>query len=731
MSTPASQVPTPIGEVVEPGSQQESDPNPDADGVAREHATAKGDQPARSPDHSAEEKPSREETRDEQDRIRSVRAAGLDSLRPTLGFAGATSFGGPAAGRDLTFNFATATRTPSMGPVPVDTLAALRDVYVRFPGYAEARQRLMTARVMVLHGQEGSGRRASALELLRSLVDGQIFNLRPDQDLESLFSDDSDGNCGYFLDSVPATKTGKLTPSLLSSAEHWLENSQSFLVITVAALSEAQCDDLERYLVDHRAPDPYQVLCSHLRRQCDELPDPLPSWLDDDRLLKEVNATTQPSPMVNLAIALLKAVKDERSIDDILDYWTHGRACTEARRLLRGTQQADPELRPTEQLQRCAFLVAIAAFNDAPYLPVAAAAELLAQSLTAAAYPKGTPHRQIFALRRENCLTWLQGTVERRLRNERWGEQCTEQISLRNQGLPSALLDELWHEYDAVRTPVLRWLEDLAVSRNPEIRVRAAQAIGKLAADDFDYVYQEVIYEWAGSRWAGQRYAAAWALEAAVRTGDTEDRVRWLLRYWCSTGSRYRKLTAVTTYGTSIGTDRPEEALRSLRYLARADDPEMTRIACNSVVELYLGGQSDQVLDTWYKWQSEGDGIARRFAIESFVQLAYQHDDNGRPVLPPLCAEGHRRADLMATLWRYGLNEDYSRADAWEALWQWCRDADRYPDLRAPLEHLFNTLKSTDEDRRDRFFWYLNFWATHPKEPSNIAKKLYSVSRED
>lgn len=663
--------------------------------------------------------------------IRSVRAAGLDSLRPTFGFGGATSFGGYAAERDININVGAAARASAMGPVPADVLASLCAFHVPYAGYDEARQRLMTTRVLVLRGEEGSGRRTSALALLSSLVDDTIFNLGPDHDLESLFSDDRDGQCGYLLDSVPGSRVGRLTQTLLSSAEHWLDRSGSFLVITVAARSEAQYDDVERYLVDHQVPDPHQVLRSHLHLHCPELPDPLSDWLDDPRLTGRVEAATQPSVMVNLAVALAKAAKDDRSLDDAIDYWIHGRARTDAQRLLRGTQEADPELQPTEQLQRCAFLVALAVFNDAPYLPVAAAAELLAQALTAAAYPEGTPHRQIFALRRENCLTWLQGTVERLPRGDRWGEQRTEQIRLRNQDLPSALLDELWHEYDAVRAPVLHWLQDLVIGRNPEIRVRAAQAVGKLATDDFDYVFQEVISDWAGSQWASQRYAAAWALEAAVRTGDTEGRVRWWLRYWCRAGSRYRKLTAVTTYGTGIGADRPEEALRSLRHLSRAGDPEMTRIACNSVVELFLGGQSDQVLDTLQDWLADGDGTARRFSVESFVRLAYQHDGSGRPVLLPLCGQRHARADLMATLWRHGLGDDYARADAWEALLQWCRAVDLYMELRAPLEHLVSTLESADEDLRDRLGWYLNFWATHPKAPSGIARQFRSASRKD
>lgn len=718
-------------EAAETTPRPEPEPGGTVDRKTRQKTPENGEPPARSPERTAKEKRSREDERVEQDRIRSLRAAGLDSLRPTFAFSGATSFGGYAAERDININVGTAARPSAMGPVPAVVLADLRACHVPGPEYDEARQRLLSTRVLVLRGAEGSGRRTTSLALLRNLVDGQIYDLGAYHDLESLSSDDRHGQCGYLLDSIPGSKVGKLTLSSLASAEHWLKRQNSYLVITVDDRTGAQYDDLERYLVDHQAPDPRQVLHSHLLRLCTELPDPLPEWLDDLRLTEQVGTVRQPSALVNLAVALVNAVKDEGSLENALEYWVRGRAVGEAQRLLRGTQQVDPELRPTEQLQRCAFLVALAVFNDAPYLPVAAAAELLAQALTAAAYPKGTPHRQIFALRRASCLTWLQGTVERRPRNDLWGQQRTERIRLCNPDLPSALLDELWHEYDAVRTPILRWLQELSVSRNLEIRVRAAQAVGKLATDNFDYVCQEVIVEWAGSHWPRQRYAAAWALEAAVRTGDVEDRVRRLLRYWCRAGSRCRKLTAVATYGTGIGADRPEEALRSLHHLARADDPEMTTIACRSVVELFLGGQSAQVLDTLQNWLADADGTARRFSIVSFVQLAYQGDDSGWPVLLPLCGEHHPRVGLMTKFWRCGLSDDYSRADAWEALWLWCRIADLYVQLREPLEYLIGTIGSADNDLRKRLDWYLKFWANHPRLPSDTAGQFYSARRKD
>lgn len=730
MTSPTSESSTSAGDGAGPARGQEPDPASQADGEAREEAPADGPSAAGPPDVPEEEKLSREEERAERNAIRAFRTAGLDSLLPTLTFSGATSFGGYAAERDININVGAALQTLAIGPVPADELADLRAFHVPFPGYDEARQVLVSRRVLVLRGEEDSGRRTSALALLTALVGDHILDLGQDHELESLVADDRYDHYGYLLHSVPASAVGKLTQPRLSFVERTLEKSNSFLVITVSTRREAQYSDLERYLVDHPALDPNQVIYSHLRLLCPKSRDLLEEWLADSRLAEQVKVVEKPRAVAKLAAKLAEAVAAGTPLDEFLE-WARGGAQIEARRLLGGTDQVDPELRPTEQLQRCAFLVALAVFNDAPYLPVAAAAESLALLLTTAAYPRGAPDRQIFALRRDNCLRWLRGTVERRQRSNRWGEQNIEHIRLRNPDLPSALLNELWHEYDSARTPVLHWLHDLTNSRSAELRVRAAQAIGKLATDDFEYVYQEVIFGWAGSQWTRQRDAAAWALEVATVTGDAGARVRRLLHDWCRAGSRNRKLTAVTTYGTKIGADRPDEALHSLRYLARSVDPEMTRIACNSVVDLFDGGRSDQVLDTLHKWLNGGDEMTRRFAVASFVQIAYLPEDTGAPVLLPMCGNNHPRVDLLVELWRHALEDNYAKADAWEALRQWCNNADQHPDLLTPLRHLVNTLESADQDLRTRIAWYLRFWSTHPKARSKTADKIRSTSRKE
>lgn len=554
-------------------------------GTANDKQTAPAQPADTSADKPAEEKRSREQERADRNAIRTFRSAGLDSLRSTFAFSGATSFGGYAAQRDVNFYIGAAPRTTARGPIPAEELADLRAFHVPFEGYEEARTRLRTRRVLVLRGEEESGRRTSALALLTSLVGDHIFDLGQDHELESLGTDDLDDRCGYLLQSVAGSKVATLTQSLLGRAEHTLEQSDSFLVITVPARREARYAGLERYLVDHSVPDPEQVLLRHLRHKCPEAADLLAAWLADPRIREQVDVATKPGSVASLAREMLAAKTDGISLEEFLDR-ARGAARNEARRLLCGMGQADPELRAIEQLQRCAFLIAVAVFNDAPYLPVAAAAESLSQLLTEAAYPRGTPHRQIFALRRDQCLQWLRGIVEPRHRSHRVEEDSIEYIRLRNQDLPGALLDELWQEYDAVRAPLLRWLRDVATGRSAELGVRAAQAVGKLSTYDFDYVYQEVIYAWGSSQWARRREAAAWAFEVAVLKGDMGQRVRRLLHDWCRGRSRNLQLTAVTTYGTMIGADSLDEALRSLRDLARSDDTEMTKIACNSVAEV-------------------------------------------------------------------------------------------------------------------------------------------------
>lgn len=361
---------------------------------------------------------------------------------------------------------------------------------------------------------------------------------------------------------------------------------------------------------------------------------------------------------------------------------------------------------------------------------MAAAADALAGSLTAAAYPRFPPHRELFGLRRDEWIDPLQGLLELRPRAVRPAEQCVEHIRMRNPDLPQALRTELWHQYDSIRLSVLKWLHGLAGNPSADIRLRAAQTVGELGMHDFEFVYQQVITKWATSRGSWQREAAAFALEAAATLDPAlTPHIHQLLKDWCGGSSRHRQLTAVTAFGTDLGAKDPCRALRSLRDLTKSGDAEMLGIASRSVVDLFETN-SGVVVQELEEWTRSKDEDSRQLSLTSLVQLAFRHDEDGQPALLSWY-RSQTGALPLVDLWRMTLMEREVSADAWDALRQWCRHSDADPRLVPPLMDLLKAVASTDPAIRKRIMWYLKFWADHhPLGPCATADKVLASIKE-
>src|SRR5581483_7205053 len=146
---------------------------------------------------------------------------------------------------------------------------------------------------------------------------------------------------------------------------------------------------------------------------------------------------------------------------------------------------------------------------------------------------------------------------------------------------------------DAVRSPLLDWLRELAVSsRDEAIKVRAAQVAGGLALRDFGHVCHRLLIPWADSTKANAREAAATALEA-IAVSMTQQ-VWNLLAEWCKDGTQHRQRTAILALGTGISDYDPKETLARLRQIAlrssgRSTQLSMAEAVRQSVTEMFVG----------------------------------------------------------------------------------------------------------------------------------------------
>ncbi|KWW97573.1 hypothetical protein TH66_18495 [Carbonactinospora thermoautotrophica] len=665
-----------------------------------------------------------EQQRVEEEIIRLLRRVGVSTwLNPV--FAGPVSFGGHAAGRDVTFGAVAGMAVRVTGPVPVDAVDTLRAVYVPFEAYDRALWTLRRHHVLILCGPASSGKHTSALCLLGAVAGERLWSLDAEAWLDQIDERDLREGCGYLIDTLPLERTRALTPTRINWLARLLEERDAYLVVTVAEQPERlPVDRLDQYLVEHRPPDPRDLLYSHLgwrlggRERVDE------TLLADMEVVRALEAAPLPGQVAELAAVLAQVARGDLTLDAALDRLRE-RARGRAKQLL----AARPDDDPAESLRLRAFLIALSVFNDLPYTQVVDAAEALETELRQVEVPGAQPGRPIFAHPRQYWLQVAHAKVETRPAAS-WRRRPVECVAFRNPALPMAVLDVVWQDYDAARSPILRWLRQLAGSRGVEIRVRAAQAVGKFAVHDFDHVYQEVIHPWASSPRRQERESAAWALEIVACDSELAPQVRRLLRNWCRSGSLARQRTAVLAYGTDIGALFPDDALRNLTYFSRNERPDVIRAVGNSLAEMFEAGRQADVLHTLRGWTASTDRRQRRLGIRCFVRLVQNTRLDSVGTRPALLADDERWLDGVTGLWRAALVEPGVRAEAWEALCQWFSWADTDPGLLTPLIALAGEL-AADEAVRERLRFYLRVWSSHRQQTLASAEKVLSSVMKD
>lgn len=358
MTTPTTQNPQ-FSEVPDPEHQT---PAP----LSQPEEEQQGEPPTDTTEHSddveLEAERSPEEKRAEWDALRRSRKSRLQNLLENASFAGATSFGGPAAGRDFNVNIGGVARTAVVAPVRAAELDELSKMYVPCERDGTALDILRETRVLVLGGAEDSGRQTTALHLLAAVTGGRVSRLASVDDLDRLDHDAEDGRCGYLV-TPSLAETGRLHHVRLLSQITRLEESDSFLVVMVHQTIHLQGSELERHVVEHMPPKPNLVIRQHMEFRAPEHVEMVKEWLADPRLSELAEAAQRPRAVAELAAALAIEVKANATIDVACDRVRRASAA-EATTLLRA---ADPKLRPVEQLHRRAFLIAMAIFDGAPY----------------------------------------------------------------------------------------------------------------------------------------------------------------------------------------------------------------------------------------------------------------------------------------------------------------------------------------------------------------------------
>ncbi|GAA2328563.1 hypothetical protein GCM10010431_58770 [Streptomyces kunmingensis] len=603
-------------------------------------------------------------------------------------------------------------------------LTEYTELFVQPEGYDTALEDLCEQALLVLTGPPGSGRAATAVNLLSEAMalggsqDGGCHRLLDPAALTEPGWEPPTKNCGYLaeVDDGPAGAT-KFGVRPLASVAATLRAAGCRLILTgghdlaLAVLGTAGTEAFAR--LELTPVDPLVIL---ERRVLGHAPEP-EARVRLQKLLKAGNAigALREQPAARHAVQLASVITADGDL-----------AATVAA-LRDPSNQVRAWFQQHRAPEAVAFAIAAAVLEESSYLTVAEAAVKLHSSLTP---PEPAPPDLRFADRLGHEQQWI------RLDSSAGGPP---RVRFRMALLGQAVLVHAWSTLDGRREAVLDWLRRLLGHRDLEVRARASVAAGVLAWADHHYAVHRFLTGWAGSTSWPQRQGAATALSLAGSRPESSEAVWELLDQWARGGSSAyeRRLagTAANAVGGLLGRTDPDRAVGVLRSaLDRGDDWGTLPTVAWGGVHLIHQGRTAALLNAYLEWSEPRDlspMVVKTLsafvfaASKPYEPPAASTDTRGVPGVPMLLSSLPAHSAQTAELWARALARRPVQDSALAVLREW---VDTYVPLCPGgfdrLAALLADVAHRPGKHRERLLWWLDKWATDRDRPSANASAL-------
>ncbi|MCP2167241.1 phosphatidylinositol-specific phospholipase C1-like protein [Goodfellowiella coeruleoviolacea] len=607
----------------------------------------------------------------------------------------------------------TRTRRPTVIPIGSSDLAEIDD-YVRPDDFQDCVVALADLNVVVLAGPVRTGRRSRALAMLVELLGrtapdivelpGSTLRARP-------WRPPARGR-GILVVDEPVRgehAAHHLDDSWLNHAREVLGEQSRFLVVVTGPPQNAlgaAAGRFEHVLEDLALPDPMQIVRKWVL--------PRVAGLTDTRF-DEVVTRTQLGDLLAERDDPRFANKVARVVAESIRTGSDLRQ--DLARLRNPHEQVAEWLSTNRDASEIAIVAATAVLEQATYLQVVDAAVRLRSALGRSPEITLQYSRQLVAER-----TWIERTAH---------ADGRETLSFRHDDLRQAVLARLWLQLDGARGKIVRWLSELAGHPDVEIRARAADAAGVLAAVDFAHGLHQLFLPWAANKAATLRQSAALGLNVAGGLSGRVDAFwdhiqRWADQLESTARSRYLADTAAMAACGRLGVAAPPRALKILHTLVRNQDwaslPSVSVGACT----LVEAGVTTPVLRALLDWS--GPAADERSAAKALTVFTYtvRHAKGSGEALPILLGDYAKHHDLLPELWARALaSGERVRELAETALREWVGTADRVHRTRPLLLDLLAGIADRGEDDFTRLKHLLAGWALDADTPSPAAAEFH------
>ncbi|WP_410605724.1 hypothetical protein [Amycolatopsis sp. lyj-90] len=590
-------------------------------------------------------------------------------------------------------------------------------------GFEEGVDILVARSLLVLSGPARTGRRTRAFATLTEvmkrvgrepeliLLDGSVLGnmtWRVPRSGHVFVFVDREGKGGKF-------GAESVTDAWLQYAAGQLAEHESYLVVITGPVRGQLATAPKRadfVLEDLELPDPLEIVRRRVsgellwdledldRRLADtELDELLHERGDDPRFATRAAAVVSEAlrTEADLAEAVAKLSNPEEQVREWLE--------------------RDPE--PME----VAFVLATAVLEGASYLSVADAAVTLFRALSGISR-SGTPRYQRRLVAEWNWIERVGSPGDGAL------------LRFKRARLRPVVLVRAWFEFDGARAKLFEWLKGLAEHTDVEVRARTAQAVGILAAHDFEHGVHRYLLPWAAAKSVPLQQSAAYGLNVAGTYGQGQHAERaWsYVEHWkdfLTSGDVPDNLvvTAGLAVGGRLGVDDPRRALRVLKTLVHEGDWPLVQAVVVSTQTLLESGRDEEVLEAFLEWTDDSPEEESVVKVLTMFAFAVAPDDSPDEQ-PLLMREAGRHRDALPELWGRALAAKPVRKLAMDSLRTWVRVADADKAVRDTVLDVIAGIADRSVTDYDRLLHTLHEWALDPDDPSDAAADFHDLLLE-
>lgn len=537
----------------------------------------------------------------------------------------------------------TGTGAQATGRVSESDLKGALSAYVAPDRYHDALDALRETRVVVLHGPFGTGKRTSALRLLRQCTEGQLILLTPRVTAAELATRTFDRECGYaIVDHVTDTSTERgFNWGLVRDS---LTKSDAYLVVTTSREFGDPIEELRR--VRWQLPDPELALRAHMTTvlTAEKL----------EVLHETLESATRIGDVVELARRLDKGERpeeatshfDETAFNEVVKWF-----------------ESQPNQRQILEVVTLAFGrdVSERAFDER----VNSLEDHFQPDLAAEADATGDVSSQILPQIR-HALTAPGSLITRATVTDDLGSHI--ELKFAAPGYRRHVVRMLWERYDSrtLWSTVRSWLDELAFN-GEEFIATGLTVLSEFAMGEV----LELIEPWSrGSRGIGSQLVSIYVLIYMAQYDVTASDALQIASRWINSGDHAQRWTAANALSSYLGIRYPHEAGNRLWQLC-VEDHEATLALADLFVFLTRETSQAAIVLTLVaaklkRFARPGAAIGMRvIAVTAALAVLSAHDQSTeRRSIVVFLQHNPDRMDLVARVWRAVLDNRPTRSDA-------------------------------------------------------------------